>query len=282
MRAWVIILVLLPVLLPLAGCTSSEDMALLHREITDVQRQVEHLRAEGLGRGDFATLSQRLESEAQRMVRSSADLGQRLDRLEEQMEALRASLELTTRQLSTIAQELAAARANAAYPALPPVRVAPPAEGPGAAVGSEPVPAPGGGPAGPAAGAVLDPEQLYRSAYEDYLRGNYDLALDGFQEYLRRFPTSDLADNAQYWIGECYDAQGRSQEALGAFSKVLEQYPSSDKAAAAQLKVGLINLRLGDEGQGVVHLQYVVYEHPGTREAELAREKLRTLGITIR
>ena len=46
------------------------------------------------------------------------------------------------------------------------------------------------------------PDELYRSAYEDYMRGNYDLAADGFGEYLRRWPDTELSDNALYWIGE--------------------------------------------------------------------------------
>jgi tol-pal system protein YbgF len=133
-----------------------------------------------------------------------------------------------------------------------------------------------------AAGGASSPDELYRSAYEDYMRGNYDLAADGFGEYMRRWPNTELTDNALYWIGECYDAQEKPQEALDTFTKVLEDYPTSDKAAAAQLKKGLIYLKMGDQGQGVVNLQYVVYEHPGTREADLAREQLRSLGLTIR
>ncbi len=71
-------------------------------------------------------------------------------------------------------------------------------------------------------------------------------------------------------------------EALQTFSQVLEVYPNSDKGAASQLKKGLLYLESGDQGQGVVNLQYVVYEHPGTKEADLAREKLRSLGLNIR
>ena len=80
-------------------------------------------------------------------------------------------------------------------------------------------------------GSATNPEALYRSAYEDYMRGNYDLAADGFAEYLRRYPNTELADNALYWIGECFDAQEKSQEALDTFTLVLEDYPNSDKAA---------------------------------------------------
>jgi tol-pal system protein YbgF len=270
-------------LAPLAACSSSEDMALLHREITDVQRSVDRLETEVLDQSDLQGMEQSMQEMTNKNLRSNADLAVRVEELQEQIEALHASLEITTRRLQNISQELAAVRAQGgAGVVLPPVTVAPGTEG--AAGGTDP----GGMPAAAAAGGAAlssgtaSPDELYRSAYEDYMRGNYDLAADGFGEYMRRFPNTELTDNALYWIGECYDAQEKPQEALDTFTKVLEDYPTSDKAAAAQLKKGLIYLKMGDQGQGVVNLQYVVYEHPGTREADLAREQLRSLGLTIR
>jgi tol-pal system protein YbgF len=272
-------------MLPLAAaCTSTEDMTLLHREITDVQRQVQQLEQSMPDRGDLDKMEQRLQDLTSQTMRSNADLAMRVERLQEQIEALHASLELTTRRLQTISQELAAARAALATGAvLPPVTAAP-------AAGGEPNSSDDGAQTGgsePSAVAAVPlatatPEQLYRSSYEDYMRGNYDLAAQGFREYLKRWQDTDLADNALYWIGECHDAQEETQQALDVFTQVLEEYPTSDKAAAAQLKKGLLYLKLGDKGQGVLNLQYVVYEHPGTKEADLARERLRSMGLTIR
>ena len=275
------IVLLLPALAVLAACTSSEDLALLHREITDVQRSVASLQTEVIDKSDLRAMEQSMSDLTNKNMRSNADLAQKVGDLQEQIEALYASLEVTTRRLQDISQQLAAARAGSApVAALPPVTAAPPAEGgdPGAAAAGAAV----AGAAALPAGGGSGPDELYRSAYEDYMRGNYALAADGFAEYLRRFPDTELADNALYWIGECYDAQERPEDALNAFTRVLDEYPTSDKAAAAQLKKGLIYLKTGDQGQGVVNLQYVVYEHPGTREAELAREQLKSLGLTIR
>ncbi len=283
---------LVPLLiLPLAACASQEDFTLLHREITDVQRQVQQLAASTLDKGDLAGMEQRFEEQGQAVVRSNADLATKVDRLQEELEAVRASLEVTTRRLQELGQQLAAAQVAAGFRSgVPPVEeqpVTPQAtvpsggeeKGATAPAGSSP----GEGTAPPRPTALPEtPEALYRAAYEDYMRGNYELALQGFQEYVKRYPQTDLTDNAQYWIGECYDALGRLDEALAAFSKVLDAYPASDKAAAAQLKKGLVFLKKGDKGQGVINLQYVVYEHPGTKEADLAREKLGSLGITIR
>ena len=273
----------LSIVATLAACSSSEDMALLHREITDVQRSVDRLEAEVLDQSDLQGMEQSMQEMTNKNLRSNADLAVRVEELQEQIEALHASLEITTRRLQNISQELAAVRAQSgSVTALPPVTVAPGTDDP--ATGTDPTGMPAAAAAGGAAlsSGTASPDELYRSAYEDYMRGNYDLAADGFGEYMRRFPNTELTDNALYWIGECYDAQEKPQEALDTFTKVLEDYPTSDKAAAAQLKKGLIYLKMGDQGQGVVNLQYVVYEHPGTREADLAREQLRSLGLTIR
>ncbi len=276
---------LLLVLGPLAACSSSEDMALLHREITDVQRSVDNLQTETMDKSDLRAMEGKMQEMTDKNMRSNADLALRVERLQEQIEALHANLDLTTRRLQEISQELAAARSRSTSgQMLPPVTAAPAGEGGGEA-GGVPMGGAAAGAAGAAAitsGAATTPDELYRSAYEDYMRGNYDLAADGFSDYLRRWPQTELSDNALYWIGECYDAQDKTQEALDTFSKVLEDYPMSDKAEAAQLKKGLLYLKLDDQGQAVVNLQYVVYEHPGTREADLAREQLKSLGMTIR
>ena len=262
--------------LPLAACSStSEDMALLHREITDVERELQELQKTSVDKQDLQTMQTNMQEMSSKSMRSNANLTAEVTRLQEKIEALQASLDLTTRQLQTISQELASSRNRISSGAvLPPILVAE-----GADEAAEIAAVEG---AAAAMGGASTPEELYRSAYEDYMRGNYDLAAQGFRDYIARWPDTELTDNSLYWIGECLDAQSQPDEALVIFTRVLEEYPTSDKAAAAQLKKGLIYLKMGDQAQGVVHLQYVVYEYPGTREADLARERLRSLGLTIR
>ena len=280
MRPFFSIAVILVLVVPVVSCSSTDDMALLHREITDVQRSVDQLETNVLDKGDLQAMESSMEDLTNKNMRSNADLAQQVVELQEQIEALHASLDLTTRQLQQISQELAAVSSHRSTALLPPVTAAPTGDGEAGPTGAA---AAGAGAASAlSSSGASTPDELYRSAYEDYMRGNYDLAADGFGEYLRRWPNTELSDNALYWIGECYDAKEEPNRALEMFSKVLEDYPNSDKAAAAQLKKGLIYLKMGDQGQGVVNLQYVVYEHPGTREADLAREQLRSLGLTIR
>jgi len=281
MRVRLLAVIAVAVFSLVACSTGSEDMALLHREITDVQREIQEMQKDSLDKADLQAMETRMQEMSSQSMRSNADLAAEVSSLQERIEALHASLELTTRQLQTISQELAASRARMTTgTVLPPVVAAEGAAGESEGAAGEAVAVAAA--AGAASGGVSTPEELYRSAYEDYMRGNYDLASQGFRDYMERWPSTELTDNALYWIGECYDAQGEPQQALEIFTRVLEDYPTSDKAAAAQLKKGLLYLKMDDQAQGVVHLQYVVYEYPGTREADLARERLKSLGLTIR
>jgi tol-pal system protein YbgF len=137
---------------------------------------------------------------------------------------------------------------------------------------------PGGG-IGEAPPPGADHRSLYNAAYNDYLRGNYDLAQRAFEEYVSKFPGSELTDNAHYWIGETHYRKQRFPQAIDQFEVVLKQYPHSDKAASALLKKGYSHLELGQRSQGVVQLRQVIRQYPRSDEARLALQRLRELGI---
>ncbi len=252
-----------------AGCVSSGDIALLHREITDVSRQVENLGRQSTGKEDLNALSRKLADQSAQVLKSNADIQVELQQLHDQIQALQANLDATNQRLAALSSDLAATRERLASG--PPS----PAGAPGAAPGAASAAAPG-------AGQPAEPAQLYNSAYEDYLRGNFDLAIQGFTEYVKRYPQTDLAANATYWVGECYYSKKQYKEAIEAFTNLLNTYKTSDKAGAALLKKGFAYLELGDRSQGVINLQYVIYEHPGSKEAELARSRLAALGVKVK
>jgi tol-pal system protein YbgF len=123
----------------------------------------------------------------------------------------------------------------------------------------------------------IDYTKLYDTAYEDYVRQSYSLARNGFEEYLRRFPDTDLADNAQYWIGECYYSEGRYEEAAEAFKQVITRYPTGNKVPRAMLKAGFALLQLGREDQAKAMFQQVIDAYPLSSEADQAKTKLKNL-----
>jgi tol-pal system protein YbgF len=129
----------------------------------------------------------------------------------------------------------------------------------------------------PGMGTPPSPDVLYNTALRDYTSGNYPLALQEFQEYLRYYPSTGLASNAQFYIGDIYYQQGQFEKAVQEYDKAIEQYPDGNKTAAAQLKKGFALLNLNLRSQGMEELNAVVKNFPNTPEAQLAREKLSTL-----
>ncbi len=116
--------------------------------------------------------------------------------------------------------------------------------------------------------------QSYDQATLDLTQGRYGLALQGFREFLRRFPTSELADNAQYGIGECFFAQSVFDSAEVQYGKVESSYPSGDKVPAALYKLALSRERLKKTAAARATLEDLVKRFPNSGEAQLARERL--------
>jgi tol-pal system protein YbgF len=132
-------------------------------------------------------------------------------------------------------------------------------------------------PATDSTAAALSPRAVYDAAYQDLTRGNHGLAILGFQEVIAKFPTSELADNAQYWIGESYYAQKDFKQALQEFQKTASTYPQGDKVPAAMLKTALCLQQLGDKPAARSTLQSLVTRYPQSEEARLARTKIQEL-----
>lgn len=128
-----------------------------------------------------------------------------------------------------------------------------------------------------AAGAATTPRALYDAAYQDLTRGNHGLAIMGFQEVLSKFPDSELADNALYWIGESYYAQKDFKQAADHFRKTIDTYPKGDKVPAAWLKLGLCRQQLGDKAGARTAYSTLIEKYPASEEARLAKTKQQEL-----
>jgi len=128
-----------------------------------------------------------------------------------------------------------------------------------------------------AAPKTIDPSDAYKQAKNDYDKGNFDLALAGFQNYIAQFPDSSQEDKAQYWVGECYYSKKEFSKAIEAFAKVIKAYPKSDKVPGAKLKIGLCHLNEKNTARAKEFLNRVIKEHPGTTEAEIAKDRLQKI-----
>jgi tol-pal system protein YbgF len=139
---------------------------------------------------------------------------------------------------------------------------------------------PTGSPAGPGNASQAPPSDvLYNSALGDFNAGKNDLAAQEFAQYLQVYGNTDLAGNAQFYLGEIDYRRGNLQAAVLDYNKVLDQYPGGNKAAAAQLKKGFALLDLGQRGQGVQELRSLISRYPKSPEAMQAKDRLAKLGV---
>src|SRR5436305_124463 len=99
------------------------------------------------------------------------------------------------------------------------------------------MPVPGVVSPSPTSGA--SPTQTYEQAYGDYARGLFDIAIDGFEAFLKDFPTSTQAPNAQFYIGQAYLNDGKYDKAVEAFDKVIRLYPMSPRVPEAYYAKGV-------------------------------------------
>lgn len=132
------------------------------------------------------------------------------------------------------------------------------------------------------AAKLFDAQELYRMGFEDVEAKNYLLAVPTFLQFLESFSSHELADNACYWLGECYYAQKQFPEAIGAFERVLKDYPESDKAPGALLKLGYALIETKKRADGTGMLKEVVAKFPDAPEARLARDRLKALGVSVK
>jgi tol-pal system protein YbgF len=227
------------------------QIAALQGQIADLQRTAEDNQRE-------------IKRIADALTEQNAFVRKALQDRRIQDEALQTALREFGERVAELEQRLQqpAPAPAAAAPAIPA-----PDPGPGAGVAPGPVTAPPAAPAPP-------PRELYSQAYADYARGNYDLAIQEYREYLRSYPNTDLADNAQYWIGECYFSKQRYPEAVVAWDELLRDYPSSDKIPDARYKKGVTLERLGRRREALMEYRNVVDRFPNSEAGRKAREKL--------
>ena len=237
------------------------QIAALQGQLADVQRATEETRAE------LRRLTE-LVAEQNALLKKGAS-----DRKQED-EAVAGSFKDLTDRVAELAEALDALRAQ-----FPAPLGAPPAGDAAASAPSSPAGAASGtAPAAPTAAAPAvpapAPRELYSQAYADYARGNYDLAMQGFSEYIRNYPDTDFTDNAQYWIGECLYSKKMYTEAIEAWNALIKDYPTSDKIPDGRVKKGMALERLGRKSQALVEYRYVVDRFPNSQAARLARERL--------
>jgi len=207
-----------------------------------------------------------------------ANSGARLDTMSTQVQGVSDNLEEIKSRMGKLNQQLVDlqntvqsldAKISGTAPATTGSTSAPPPSGSGFA------PSGGGAPTGPAPSA----DTLYSNGLRDITSGKYDLARSEFQDYLKYYGDTDLASNAQFYLGEIAYSQRNYDQAVNEYDRVLTNYPKSFKLAPARLKKGMALIEQGQKPAGVRELREVVKRYPGTEEERRARAKLKELGV---
>ena len=119
---------------------------------------------------------------------------------------------------------------------------------------------------------------MYDTAWADYTNGQWALAVQGFEAYIKTFPRSELTDDAAFYIGNTHFAEGKFQEAVVAFEQVLLTYPDGDIVPEASYKRGLALDQLGEPDRARQAFELVVTNYPDNMMSTLAQQALDRLG----
>lgn len=269
----------------LVGCASQADLIdtrLLIDKVAAAQKKIDQ---------DMialqAKLDQRPAHAASGEVPAAAELTTQYDSLQNDLRTLKGQVEESNHaigeirqhvdeqgfQLSTLTAQLQTLQ-TAIAGAVPPTANASPPSGTGGA--DQKLVLPGRMPA-PKTGGPVTPVEAYNLAYNDYLRGNYTLAIGGFEQFLQQYSSSILVPHAMYWLGESYFGNKQYQKAAEVFEQFMQRYPKHEKVPAAMLKNGLAYLEIGDKQQASQLLKRLVANYPTSDEANVAKGRLADL-----
>jgi tol-pal system protein YbgF len=231
---------------------SSDNVNKLGATMSSLQKSVQDVQANSGARLDT------MSTQVQGLSDNLEEIKSRLGKLNQQLVDLQNSVQSLDAKISGTAPAPASGAAN-------------PASSTGASPSSS------AGPTGPAPSA----DTLYSNGLRDITSGKYDLARSEFEDYLKYYADTDLASNAQFYLGEIFYKQKQYVDAVAAYDKVLTAYPKSFKLGPARLRKGLALIELGQKTAGIRELREVVKRFPGSDEDRLARGKLKELGASV-
>lgn len=221
----------------------------------------------------------KMDDQANTSRKALADQRLLVEGMTDTVRVLREKADDTNVRLSSITQELESIRQTiSTQPQVAPAPVPlDPADPSAAPTGT--TPAPGTSPA-PASGPPpnVSPQRTYDTAYSDYTGGQYDLAIVGFETFLKFFPRHTLADDAQLNIGNALYNAGKYREAVASYQRVISDYQKSESVPAAYYKMGLSYNQLKQPDLARKAYETIMDSFPTAPEHTLAKQALERLG----
>jgi tol-pal system protein YbgF len=268
-------------LLPGAAAAQNREHQQLAADVRMLQEQAQQLALTLAAQNQALTealkaITSRLDAQNEAMRKGFADQRLMVDEVRDAVGVIRERSDDTNVRITALREELEALRNT--VQALQQAALAPPVAAvpidPNAPVPTTAPPAPA--PPAPAvpSTAGLSPQRLFEPARTDYFAGQYSSAVLGFEAFLRAFPRSDLADDAQYYIGESYFQQNQFGDAVTAYNQVIQNYPGANAVPDAYYKRGFAQERLGQADAARSSYETVIKSFPDSTAAQLARQSL--------
>jgi tol-pal system protein YbgF len=250
------------------------DIRMLQEQTQQLQQQmtaaVEQLTA------TLKTINARVDEQANATRKSFADQKLAVDQFGSDLRIVRERIDENTVRISSLSQEVEALRL--AIPQFTPPPSIPTDAGTVPPPGTAPTTPGGTAPPAPAPPVVLapgmTPQRLFNTALEDFTAGQWALCIDGFGTYLRNFARTDLADDAQWYVGECYHQDGKFAEAVDAYNRVITNYPKGDRVPDAYYKRGIALSALGQADRARESFEALMKNFPDHDMARMAKQQL--------
>jgi tol-pal system protein YbgF len=276
---------ILPVVAP--AQKTSDILKEISRDLADVQQQVRGIQTSSERQlAELKTLVQqsidnsrqantsvavldsgirdRINEQMKGLVGPVAGLNGKLEQMTSEFQSVRNSMDDMTSRMKRLEAQVSDL-SNAIK-----IMQAPPAP-PGASLGGS----------SPSAASAPPAEQLYQNALRDRSGGNLDLSMQGFSEYLKYYDKTDLAPNAQFYIGMNYYDKGEFPSAITAFDTVVEKYGETTKSPDATYMKGMSLLKSGQSTAAGKEFLNVIQKYPKSEVAPKARDQRKALGLSI-
>jgi tol-pal system protein YbgF len=259
---------------------ADKEHRLLMADVRILQEQAQQL-ANLIGSLNEAlkAVNARLDDQTNATRKAFADQKLTIDNLSGDLRIVREKVDDNNVRVSQLTQEVDALRQAIQQAGARASTSAEPAE--------TPSPNGGGAPTDPSSTAApgpivaMSPQRLYDAAEADYFAGQWDLAIQGFESYIRSYPRSDKADDAQVYIGNSYLQAGKNDKAVEAYDQAIRTYASGNAIPDAYYKKGLALRNLRQLDQAREAFEYVAKTYPDSAASQLAKQQLQQLGAPV-
>jgi tol-pal system protein YbgF len=243
------------------------DIRMLQEQTQQMQLQLQTA-LDAIG-AQLKAISSRVDDQAGVTRKAFADQKLAVDQFGTDLRVVRERIDENNVRITSLSQEVEALRL-----AIPQVTAAPalPADPGAPAVSDVQAPAAPAPPVTMAPG--MSPQRLFNTALSDFTAGQWTLCIDGFNTYLKSYARTDAADDAQWYIGDCYYSDGKFVEAIDAYNRVITNYPKGDRVPDAYYKMGLALNSVKQPDRAREAFETLVKLYPDSEMAGLARQRL--------